>query len=196
MDAVSEYVRKESSEINQPLDQSDSFLDDPHLQPIEGGYYQCTLCSATLPGQYHVQMHVQGKTHKRRVSFYSPSFTEAGYNQQYISQFFDGDVELSFGVIGKECAPAHSGQELVCELCQTTLYGWDQWHSHFVGKKHLKARRNCPHLLMWQRLDADYPYYYEHISGVWQMNPPKQGHQLKQGKVVVLPPHPDHHRSI
>lgn len=192
MEYVSDYVRKDDDYHVKTLELPETLLDDPYLQPMEGGYYKCTLCSATLPGQTHVQMHLQGKTHTRRLAYYNPSSSEAGYLQQYMLQFFDGDVELTFGVIDAECAPAHSAQEMVCDLCESTLYGWDQWHTHFTGKKHLKARRNCENLLMWQRLDADFPYYYEHISGLWQSNPPKHGHQIKDGKVVILPLHAEH----
>jgi hypothetical protein len=192
MDKISEYVKADdTAEVHDSVF-DESWLNDPHLQPVEGGFYQCTLCSATLPGQFHVQMHLQGKMHKRRLGNSGHSCSEAGYLEQYMAQFFDNDIELSFGVIGKNSAPAHSTDKMKCELCDTTLYGWDQWLGHFVGKKHIKARRNCSNRLMWQRLDADFPYYFEHISGLWQSNPPKFGHQLKEGKLVVLPFHPDH----
>jgi hypothetical protein len=170
----------------------DQYLDDPYLQPLEGGYYQCTLCSATLPGLYHVSGHVQGKTHKRRLANSTTPAAEEGYLDQYAGQFFDAEVELTFGVVDKESAPAHAAEEMKCELCETILYGWDQWLAHFKSKKHIKARRNCEHRMMWQCLHADFPYYYEHITAFWQTSPPKHGQAIRDGKVIILPPHPAH----
>ena len=189
-EAGGDYLRQvDSAEPDAVGESVDQFLDDPYLQPVEGGYYQCTLCSATLPGPYHVSMHLQGKMHKRKVSNFSTHPNDPGYLEQYGRQFFDGDIELTFGVIGKEEAPAHFDEEMRCELCETSLYGWDQWHTHFVGKKHMKARRNTSNRMMWQCLYADFPYYFEHISGLWQSSPPKHGHSTRGGKLIVLPPH-------
>ena len=164
-----------------------SFLDDPYLQPVEGGYYKCTLCSAMLPGAHHVTMHLEGKLHKRNASNLSSHPNSPYYLQQYGNQFFDGEAELSFGVIGKDQAPAHWAEDLKCELCEASMASFDTWLMHFVGKKHQKARRNTPNRLFWQCLHADFPYYYEHISGMWQSTPPKHGHSLRGGSVVVVP---------
>lgn len=164
-----------------------SYLDDQHIQPMEDGYFKCVLCSSVLPGPTHISMHLEGKLHKKNLGNKSTTPNEPSYFEQYARQFFDGDVELSFGMIGKDDAPAHWSDVMQCELCETALYGFDQWKGHFVGKKHIKARRNNPNRLYWQCLYADFPYYYEHISGMWQTTPPKKGHALKNGLVIVVP---------
>jgi hypothetical protein len=189
---ITDVLMPRDGSISASFKPREDFLDDPHLQPLEGGYYQCTLCSATLPGPFHVTNHLQGKNHKRRLAYTSTSATETGYLEQYARQFFDGEIELTFGVIGADQAPAHFAEEMRCELCEVVLYGWDQWQSHFSSKRHLKARRNCPNRMMWLCLSADFPYYYEAITGFWQSSPPKHGHAIKSGKVIILPPHPSH----
>lgn len=189
----SEYLRQDPTGSIEPLSpngQSQVNLSDPYLQPVEGGYYKCTLCPAMLPGPTHVAMHLEGKMHTKKLaytSFANSEPTHQGYFEQYAKQFFDEEIELTFGVVGHQCAPANHDDEMKCELCETSMYGWDQWLSHFTGKKHMKARRNCTFRLFWQKMDAQYPYYYEHISGLWQLAPPKHGHTIRNGAVVIVP---------
>jgi hypothetical protein len=196
MNEVREYTRDGPANITEtPMKGDQDFLNDPFLQPLEGGYLKCTLCSATLPGQHHVKMHIQGKLHTRRTGHLSQVSGDSGYLEQYMRQFFEGELELGFGVVERDHAPAHCADEMICELCEITLYGWDQWRYHFSSKRHFKAQRNCPFRLFWQRLDADFPYYYEHISGLWQSHPPKQGDHVKNGRRVIVSAHPDHNTS-
>lgn len=169
-------------------DSRPAYLDDPNIQPMDDGYYKCVLCSSVLPGPTHIQWHLDGKLHKKNVGNTSTTPSDPSYFHQYRRQFFDGSLELCFGVISKDDAPAHFSQDMRCELCETSLYSFDAWIGHFVGKKHMKARRNNPNRLFWQCLYADFPYYYEHISGMWQINPPLKGHPLRDGNVIIVPP--------
>ena len=168
-----------------------TYMDNPYLQPVEGGYYKCTLCSSLLPGEFHVQMHLEGKLHKRNLGNVSSHPNNPYYLEQYARQFFEGETELTFGVVSKEHAPAHWSDDMRCELCDASLLSFDTWMMHFAGKKHIKARRNHPNRLQWQCLHADFPYYYEHTSGMWQSTPPKHGIATKNGNVIVLPPIPN-----
>ena len=142
-----------------------------------------------LPGPTHVSMHLQGKWHTKKVSSLNAHPDDPGYLAQYGRQFFDSELELSFGTVGRDQAPAHFDEDMRCELCDAAVYGWDQWLTHFTSKKHIKNRRNTADRLFWQRLHADFPYYYEHVSGMWQTAPPKHGHSAKGGNIVVLPQH-------
>ena len=192
MSDPSDYLRQPSTTSGELNEVDLQVFVDPYLQPVEGGYYKCTLCDAMLPGPHHVTMHIEGKVHRKRMANAPAANSEPtcpGYFEQYGRQFFEGDIELNFGVIGADQAPAHFDDDMRCELCETSTYGWDQWHTHFIGKKHMKARRNSTNRMMWQRLDAQYPYYYEHLTGVWQTTPPKHGHTTKDGLLVVVPPH-------
>ena len=182
-----EFMRSEESANLGPVYQADSVFDDPYLQPVEGGYFKCTLCSSVLPGPHHVTMHLEGRLHKRNIGNKATHSDCPSYLSQYGSQFFDGETELSFGVVGKEQAPAHWAEDMKCELCEASILSFDTWLMHFVGKKHQKAKRNVSNRLFWQCLCADFPYYYEHVSGMWQSTPPKHGHSLKGGSVIVVP---------
>jgi hypothetical protein len=188
-----DYLRPSPSGLpidSGPQDIEQAILSDPYLQPVEGGYYKCILCPAKLPGPSHLSMHLEGKMHSMKLAKVSTSTAEPdhpGYFEQYAKQFLEGDIELTFGMIGSDQAPAHFDPDMKCELCETSTYGWDHWVSHFTGMKHMKSRRNCLHRLYWQRLDAQYPYYYEHISGMWQLSQPKFGHVTKDGSVILLP---------
>lgn len=183
-----EFLRKVSIQPSFPSEDF-RYLDDPYLQQFDGNSFKCTLCSAVLPGPSHVSMHLQGKWHMKKVSGLMTHPDDPGYLEQYGRQFFDGELELTFGIVGKAQAPAHFDSVMRCELCEAELYGWDQWLTHFISKKHNKARRNIAERLFWQCLHADFPYYYEHVSGMWQTTPPKRGHAVKGGKIVVLPQH-------
>lgn len=187
------YMRPQIPNAPEPISPSakKTYLDDPHIQPMEGGYYKCVLCSSVLPGETHISWHLEGKLHKKNVGNASTTPSDPSYFEQFARQFFDTEGELSFGVIGKDQAPAHWSTDMRCELCDTCLYSFDAWEGHFKGKKHVKARRNNPNRLFWQCLCADFPYYYEHISGMWQSTPPKRGHALKNGAVIVVPAVPD-----
>lgn len=185
----SEFLRKTSPSENTFADEESRFLDDPYLQQVDGIGYKCTLCSAILPGPTHVSMHLQGKSHTKNLANVMTHPDDPGYLEQYGRQFFDCELELTFGVVARNHAPAHFDNEMRCELCDQVLFGWDQWQMHFISKKHIKSRRNIAERLFWQCLHADFPYYYEHFSGMWQTVPPKFGHVAKGGKIVVLPQH-------
>lgn len=163
-------------------------LPDECLQAVEGGYFKCTLCDAMLPGEHHVAMHLEGRLHKRNVANISSHPQTPSYMQQYVRQFFEDNREISFGVVGKDQAPVHWAADMRCELCEATLLCFDTWVMHIVGKKHQKARRNSVNRLFWQKLHADFPYFYEHISGMWQTAPPRHGHLIKGDVVTIVGP--------
>ena len=154
-------------------------------------HYQARLTYVFSQQTYSIVQvitHIEGKTHKKNLNSMATSPQDPGFNEQYVRQFFDTDSsEVSWGTIGKDDAPAHWSDDMRCEICDTFVASWGTWHSHFIGKKHLKARRNCDKKLFWQELFAEMPYYYEHISGMWQVDKPRKGIEQKGGKVIIVP---------
>ncbi|KAF4745987.1 hypothetical protein FOZ62_025667 [Perkinsus olseni] len=63
----------------------------------------------------------------------------------------------------------------VCRLCDAQLGDWFQWAQHMQGRKHrdnVRASR-WSYAQFWQRLTAGkFPYYYEHLTGIWCLDPP------------------------
>ncbi|EER07650.1 hypothetical protein Pmar_PMAR024055 [Perkinsus marinus ATCC 50983] len=106
--------------------------------------------------------------------------------EQCSAQFYpDGRSLAGCGVIpplderppntwGEAPAMAESW-DMVCRLCDAQLGDWYQWSMHMQAKKHranVKSSR-WSYASFWQKLTAgDFPYYYEHLTGVWSIEPP------------------------
>ena len=57
MDDFGGYIRPQKALV--PAEEPETnYLNDPYLVPMEGdyGYFKCTLCDATLPGEFHVRV--------------------------------------------------------------------------------------------------------------------------------------------
>ncbi|EER12654.1 hypothetical protein Pmar_PMAR002461 [Perkinsus marinus ATCC 50983] len=79
------------------------------------------------------------------------------------------------GTVWGEAPAMDDGWDTVCKLCDAQLSDWYQWAQHMQGRKHrdnVKASR-WSFAQFWQRLTAGkFPYYYEHLTGIWCIDPP------------------------
>ncbi|KAF4753319.1 hypothetical protein FOZ63_002822 [Perkinsus olseni] len=79
------------------------------------------------------------------------------------------------GTVWGEAPAMDEGWDTVCRLCDAQLGDWFQWAQHMQGRKHrdnVRASR-WSYAQFWQRLTAGkFPYYYEHLTGIWCLDPP------------------------
>ncbi|KAF4757866.1 hypothetical protein FOZ63_001466 [Perkinsus olseni] len=108
------------------------------------------------------------------------------FSEQCSEQFYpDGRTLAGCGVIPPlderppntwgEAPAMADGWDMVCRLCDAQLGDWYQWSMHMQAKKHranVKSGR-WSFATFWQKLTVgEFPYYYEHLTGIWTIEPP------------------------
>ncbi|KAF4706892.1 hypothetical protein FOZ63_011057 [Perkinsus olseni] len=108
------------------------------------------------------------------------------FSEQCSEQFYpDGRTLARCGVIPPlderppntwgEAPAMADGWDMVCRLCDAQLGDWYQWSMHMQAKKHranVKSGR-WSFATFWQKLTVgEFPYYYEHLTGIWTIEPP------------------------
>ncbi|KAF4673203.1 hypothetical protein FOL47_010823 [Perkinsus chesapeaki] len=119
-------------------------------------------------------------------------------SEQCARQFFPDGRSMAFcGIIAPfeerppntwgEVPAVDDGWDVTCRLCDAQLGDWYQWSLHMQAKKHRANVKSCrwSYATFWQKLTAGgFPYYYEHLTGMWTLEPPSA---VFNGDVFIEP---------
>ncbi|KAF4695668.1 hypothetical protein FOZ60_003681 [Perkinsus olseni] len=154
------------------------------------GFWECGLCHISVCYEGMLEGHLQGKQHAKNLrnsswegsvgtdgetltsSSVIPPLGSRMVSWEKLILSRSPPAEASFVC---SIADGSSLHQLLLKLCDAQLGDWFQWAQHMQGRKHrdnVRASR-WSYAQFWQRLTAGkFPYYYEHLTGIWCLDPP------------------------